>query len=250
MWSCYCPKIPAAVSCWPLCGEIPWCCVGWEPPGPLTDHLKPTAVPVLPRVLCRSCCYCCVLLACQSLSGAVLKPQSSEELWRTVTAQSAASPTASAHHPAWTWGPMAPTLVLFGGDKKLIRANQRVGTNCEIRLQERARSSCLGVELGNKVHFIFGMKHFEQLHFGAKKGLKSRGDVLLVLWCLSRAEPVPGRATIGVRSSFPKMGFLSSGTDEGSVVEMCCLNRSNAPGCLGWGRCLSKGCSSASQNGD
>jgi len=59
-------------------------------------------------------------------------------------ADEAASPTASARCPAWMWGPVAPTLVLLGGDKKLISVNYRVGTSCEVRLLERARSSCQG----------------------------------------------------------------------------------------------------------
>lgn len=87
----------------------------------------------------------------------------------------AASPMASAHRPAWTWGPVAPMPVLFGGKKKLIRANHRVSGNCEIRLPERVWSSCLGVELGNKVHFIFSTKHIEQLHFGVKRDFKPEG---------------------------------------------------------------------------
>lgn len=40
-----------------------------------------------------------------------------------VAADEAASLTASAHRSAWTQGPVAPTLALFGGAKKLIRAN-------------------------------------------------------------------------------------------------------------------------------
>lgn len=111
----------------------------------------------------------------------MLKSQSSEELHRTVTAQAAvaddeaASPVASAHRPAWTWGPVAPTPVLFGCKKKLIRANHRVSGNCEIWLPEQVWSRCLGVELRSKVHFIFSTKHIEQLRFGVKTDLKTEG---------------------------------------------------------------------------
>lgn len=70
---------------------------------------------------------------------------------------------------------MAPTLVLLGGDKKLIRANHRAGTNCEIRLSERAWSSCQGADLGSKVHFALDTKHIEQLHFGVRRDSKAEG---------------------------------------------------------------------------
>lgn len=74
--------------------------------------------------------------------------------------------------------------------------------------------------------------------------------MILVPRCLSGAKPVPGGGTISVCPSFPWMGFLFHRTSEGSVVVICCPNASEAPAGLGWGRCLSKHCSSASQNGD
>lgn len=72
----------------------------------------------------------------------------------------------------------------------------------------------------------------------------------LVPRCLPRAEPVPSRGKISVCPSFPWMGFLFHGTDGGSVVVVCCPNAGDAPAHVGWGRCLSKDCSSASQSGD
>ena len=46
------------------------------------------------------------------------------------------------------------------------------------------------------------------------------------------------------------MGFLFHGTGGGSVVVVvCCPDACDAPACFGWGRCLSKDCSSASRNG-
>lgn len=74
--------------------------------------------------------------------------------------------------------------------------------------------------------------------------------MLLVPRCLSGVEPVAGRGTISVCPSFPWMGFLFHRTSKGSVVVVYCPNAKEALAGLGWGRCLSKHCSSASQNGD
>ena len=133
-WSCYCPKIQAAARYRPRCGEIPQCCAGQELPWPLVDHLEPTALPISLKALqqellqslravgvqaCLTHFHGCkwearsrvggatLAFEEQSLPGAALKPRSSEELHRTVTAPSAAaddeaaSPTASAHCRAW-----------------------------------------------------------------------------------------------------------------------------------------------------
>lgn len=152
-----------------------------------------------------------------------------------MTAQSAAaddeaaSPTASARHPAWTWGPVAPTLVLLGGGKKLIRAHRRVSTNCEI-----VWSEC-GAAVGER---IWGAKSIlpwiqsplNSFSLGGEGTRKQRGDVLLVPQCLSGAEPVPSRGKISVYPSLPWVGFLFPGTGGGSVVVACCPNAGDAFG--------------------
>lgn len=102
---------------------------------------------------------------------------------------------------------------------------------------------------GAKFILYLAQSTLNSFTLGRKKARKQRGDVL-VPQCLSGAEPVPSRGAIGVCPSLPRKEFLFHGTGEGFVVAVCCPNASDAPACWDWGRCLSKDCGSASQNGD